>query len=386
MKNLAHILILVFFVFWIDGCEQKPIIEPSGKTIKIGMLAPLSGPDEIKGKEGLRGIQFAMLMQPHLQNGDRIELVTADDKNDPALTVPLLEKMVEKDQVSAIITFSTSDPVLAMAKVADENKTPILAAIATHPDITKQNDFISHLCFDDHFQGTTAALFVRDEMLVDNVAVFINPDSAYSRDLAAEFKKKFESIGGEITDTIRLAEETANLYKEIKRVHDHAPELLYLPIRAEDVLLVIREVRELRWKPQMMGSDGLLSTMIKQHKKELNLVEGMLAIDFFAHEVPPTPFGEKVKDAYHSKYKGKLRAASTSYSALGVEGYALLLDAMNRCNDPADRECLNSQIRSTTNFTGLAGNITIGPDGKAERPLYINSIQNGISKFVVKVY
>jgi branched-chain amino acid transport system substrate-binding protein len=385
MKNVAHLSILIFFVFWIDGCEQKPVIKPSGKTIKIGMIAPLSGPEELKGKEGLRGIEFAMQWQPYLQNGDRIELVTADDKNDPALTVRLLEKLVKKDNVWAIITFSTSDPVLAMAKVADENKTPILGAIATHPDITKENGFISHLCFNNRFQGITAALFVRDELLVDKVAVFMNANSAYSMGLASEFEKKFKSIGGEVTDTIVLGEETADLYEKIKRVYDHAAELLYLPIRAEDVLRVIRKVQELPWNPRMMGSDGLISTLIAQHKKELSLVEGMLAVDFFSHEAPLTPFGEMAKDAYEDTHKGKQRAASTTYSMLGVEGYVLLLDAMNRCQDSKGRECINKQIRSTDNFQGLMGNITIGPDGKAERPLYINSIQDGQTEFVVKV-
>ena len=386
MKNLIHLSILFSFVFWLGGCEQKPVINPSGKTIMIGMIGPLSGPDDVKGKEGLRGMQFAMRMQPYLQNGDRIELVAEDDRNDPALTVQSLKNLVQKNMISAIITFSTSDPVLAMAKVADDYKTPILAAIATHADITAHNGFISQLCFDDHFQGTTAALFVRDELLIDKVAVFLNPRSAYSNDLATKFESKFKSIGGEITDTIHLAEETADLSEKIKRVHNQMPELLYLPIGAKDVLRIIKEVRDLNWKPRMMGSDGLISTMLTQHKDELHLLDGMLSIDFFAHGMPVTPFGEKARDAYNDMYKGKQRVASTAYSLLGLEGYALLLDAMNRCNDPADRECLNHQIRSTDNFTGMAGNITIGPDGKAQRALCINSIQNGLSEFIVKVY
>ena len=386
MKNLIHLSILLSVVFWLGGCEQKPVIDPSGKTIKIGIIGPLSGLDDVKGKEGLRGMQFAMQMQPYLQNGDRIELVEEDDRNDPALALQSLKNLALKNGVSAIIAFSTSDPVLAMAKVADDYKTPILAAIATHADITGHNDFISQLCFDDHFQGTTAALFVRDELLIDKVAVFLNPHNAYSRDLAAKFESKFKSIGGEITDTIRLAEETADLSEKIKKVHDHMPELLYLPIGATDVLRIIREVRNLRWKPRMMGSDGLISTMLTQHKEELHLVDGMLSVDFFAHGMPVTPFGEKARDTYNDMYKGKHRVASTAYSLLGVEGYALLLGAMNRCIDPADSECLNHQIRSTDNFTGIAGKITIGPDGKARRALCINSIQNGQTQFIVKVY
>jgi hypothetical protein len=39
----------------------------------------------------------------------------------------------------------------------------------------------------------------------------------------------------------------------------------------------------------MMGSDGLVSTMLAQHKEEIDLVDGMLATDFFAHGMPLTP-------------------------------------------------------------------------------------------------
>jgi branched-chain amino acid transport system substrate-binding protein len=122
--------------------------------------------------------------------------------------------------------------------------------------------------------------------------------------------------------------------------------------------------------------------MLAQHKEEIDLVDGMLATDFFAHGMPLTPFGERARDKHRENHK----VSRTAYVALGVEGYAILLDAMNRCSDPADRECINNQIRSTTNFKGIIGNITIGPNGKAQRPLTINSILGGRSKFIFKVY
>jgi branched-chain amino acid transport system substrate-binding protein len=265
-----------------------------------------------------------------------------------------------------------------MAKVADEYRTPILATLATHPDITEHNAFISQLCFDDDFQGTVAAVFVRDDLLIDKVAVFSNPGSVYSSHLAAKFESKFKSIGGEITDTVSLTEETGDLSKVIKSMHDNTPELLYLPTSAKDLVRIVREVRKLNWKPEMMGSDGLISTMLTQHQEEIDLVDGMLATDFFAHGMPLNPFGKRARDKY--------KRTPTVYAALGVEAYSILLNAMNRCSDPADREYINRQIRSTTNFTGLIGNITIGPNGKAQRPLTINSIQNGRSRFIFKVY
>ncbi|MDA9761889.1 ABC transporter substrate-binding protein [Desulfobacterales bacterium] len=382
MKNVVHLLILICIVFWIGGCDQNPAITPTGKTIKVGIIAPFSGPDLSYGKAGLKGMETVMQLQPYLQNGDRIELVVVDDKNEQAMTVKLLEKLVVEDKVSAIITFSSSSPVLAMAKVADEYKTPILAALATHPNITEHNGFISQLGFDDNFQGIVTALFVRDDLMIDKVAVFKNSNSAYSNHLASKFEDKFKSIDGEITDTVLLTEETGDLSKIIERVHGSNPELLYLPINTTDVIRIVKEVRELAWEPIMMGSDGFISTMLAQHKEEIDIVDGMLATDFFAHGMPLTPFGKKTRDMYEETEKD----SPTAHVALGAEGYALLLNAMNRCNDPADRECINNKIRSTTNFEGIAGNIAIGSNGKAQRPLCINSLQNGRSKFIFKVY
>jgi len=131
-----------------------------------------------------------------------------------------------------------------------------------------------------------------------------------------------------------------------------------------------------------MGSDGLISTMLAQHQEDLELVDGMLATDFMAHGMPLTPFGERARKIYRKQYQ----ETRTAYAALGAEAYAILLDAMDRCSDSADRECINKQIRSTTNFTGIIGNMTIGPNGKTQRPLCITSIEGGRSKFLFKVY
>ncbi len=378
MKRLIHLSILIALMLLINGCDRKPDIEPSGKKIKVGIIAPFSGADRARGEEGLKGIKTAMQLLPYLDNGDGIELVLEDARDDPALAVRLLKKLAEVDKVSAIVTFSSSGPVLAMADVADTYKIPILAAFATHPDTTGHNDYVSQLCFDDIFQGTVAALFVRDELLIDKVAVFTNPDSHYSSNLAAQFERKFKSIDGEVVDTIFMTGANEDLADILESLRHKKPELLYLPIGADAVIRIIKAAANLNWKPEMMGSDGLTASVITKHKEELGLLDGMLATDFFHNDMPLTRFGRKVS----AIYKGQ----GTSYAILGVEGYALLFQALNRCSDPADRECINSQIRSTTDFTGVAGKITIGPDGKAQRPLSVNSIRKGKAKFVVKVY
>jgi branched-chain amino acid transport system substrate-binding protein len=317
-------------------------------------------------------------MQPLLDNGDRIELIIKDSLNDPVKAPKVLRELVEIEQVAAVVTFSSSGPVLAMANVADAYQTPILVALATHPDVTKNNNYVSQICFDNIFQGQVAALFVRDELLVDRVVVFKTPSSFYSSNLAAEFEGKFTSLGGLITDVIALPDEPTDVAAMLKGVRDKDPELLYLPIAARDVIAIIREIDRMGWQPRLMGSDGLLATVISQHENYLSLLDGILATELFHHSSQLTRFGERARDVHEGQ--------GTSFTALGVEGFAILLDAMNRCDDPADRECINRQIRSTSNFEGLLGKISIDLDGKAHRPVVINTIKDKKTKYIVKVY
>jgi len=382
MKRLIRLAILIASVFLFNGCDQPSAIQPSGKKIKLGIIGPFSGSHLDKGKDCLEGIRTAMQLQPYLKNGDGVELVVEDDQNEPSLTVKALEKLTKVDKVSAILILSGSEPVLKIAPVADTYKTPILALLATHPDITRQNSFVSQLCFDDNFQGTVAALFVMDELLINTVAVFSNPDSPYSSYLAAKFIRRFKSFGGRITETVSLTQETDDYTNILKSIRNKKTELLYLPIRAKDTIQIVKALKKMGWKPEMMGSDGLLSTVLKQYKKESGLLEGMLATDFYSASMPLTSYGEKAAKTFRSLFGGR----ATTYTVLGAEGYALLLNAMNRCNTPGNRACINRMIRNTVDFTGIMGKISINSNGKALCPLVVNAIKDGRLEFIVKVY
>ncbi len=382
MKRLIHLAILIASVFLFNGCDQQSAIQPSGKKITVGIIGPFSGSHLARGKDGLEGIKTAMQLQPYLENGDGVELVVEDDQNAPSLTVKALKKLTEVDKVSAILILSSSEPLLEIAPIADTYKTPILAILATHPDITRHSSFVSQLCFDDTFQGTVAALFVMDELLIDTVAVFSNPDSSYSSYLAAQFMRRFKSLGGRITETVSLTQETDDYANILESIRNKKTKLLYLPIRAKDMMQIVKALKKMSWKPEMMGSDGILSTVLTQCKEESGLLDGILATDFHSHLMPLTSYGEKAIKTFHSLFDGR----PTTFTALGIEGYALLLNAMNRCKTPDNRACINQMLRNTINFTGVMGKISIKSNGKALRPLVVNAIKDGRLEFIVKVY
>ncbi len=382
MKYGFSILLAFLWLSMIAGCDRPTVIKPSGNTIKIGVIGPFSGPERSMGEDGLRGIRTVMQIQPYLDNGDKVELVIEDDKSKPDLSVKGLKKLATEDKVSAILLLSSSAAGLAVNELADSYQVPVLVLLASHPDIAKDKKYVSQLIFDNTFQGRVAALFVRDELLMNRVSVFHNPESFHSTSLANEFIHKFEAIGGIIVADIQVTDATDNFKDTLKRLQKLKTKLLYLPVEAEDFVRISMALEEMNWTPERMGSDGLVANVLRQYPEDADLLEGIIDIDLYTNDIQGTPFGEQAVKVYRQLFD----KPGNTFTAVGAEGYAILLQSMNQCTRPGDGQCINSMIHNIDSFEGLMGRISILADGKVERPLIVNRIRNGRTQFIVKVY
>ncbi len=379
-----YIFILLVLALLTPGCRKKePPITPSGRTVKVGVIGPMSGPSKDLGQNGLKGIKLSLIMHPYLKNGDKLELVVADGRNDPPQSVKEFKNMTNTQKVSAVLLLSSSSSCLAINAIADRYKTPVLVNLGTHPKIAANTKYVSQLCFDNLFQGKVAALFVHDELLIDRVTVFSDPNSFHSSSLADEFVKRFMKTGGEVTDIISLKEEPKmDFSKILMKIRKDNPKLLYLPIEPQYIIKIIKALRSIGWFPECMSSDGLLARVLSRYQNDVDLLDGLYAVDFYSSTIIPTSYGKKVIKRYHKVYGKK----GNTFAALGVEGMDILRFAMNRCADPRDKECINDNLRHTRNFCGVMGKITIKENGKALRPLIVNQIRHEKILGVVKVY
>ncbi len=295
--SFSTFLVFLSLLILTPGCDRPEVIKPSGNTIKIGVIGPFSGPALAMGEDSLRGIRVVMHMRPFLDNGDAIELIIEDDKNEPELSVKALEKLATQDKVSAILLLSSSASGLAINRLADSYQVPVLIFLATHPDIARDKTFVSQLSFDNTFQGRVAALFVRDELLIDTVAVFQNPESFHSTSLAGEFIRKFEAIGGTIVENIPVTPGADDFKDILERLQKKKTQLLYLPVEAKDFIRISRTLEDMDWTLERMGSDGLVSNILRQYPEAIDLLEGIIDIDLYSNDLRGTSFGEQTKKA-----------------------------------------------------------------------------------------
>ena len=382
MRLASACLLILWALATLVGCEQQGGVAPSGKIVKIGVVGPSSGEFEAMGLDGGKGIDVARALAPLLANGDAVELVRIDNRNDPAATVQAIRDLSKDERLAAVILMSTSEPALAAGAAADTGKIPVLTLNATHTGVTQDRSFISQLAFDNAFQGSVAALFVRDELLLERVAVIRDADSVYSSQLADEFIRKFESIGGAVTAIHPLQADVDGYVDLLQQLRTLNTELLYMPVNADHALFIVDAAGKIDWDAEMMGSDGLLAAALKQRSAEAGMLEGMYATDFAGHDMMLTSYGRTASEAHQSMYG----EGGSTYTGLGAEGYRVLRLAMNRCENPVDRVCVNRMIRDTRGLEGVVGPLSIGLDGKAARPVVVNAIRDGYMEVVVKVY
>ena len=380
MKVYSLLFIIIVFVVAV-GCEKPQKKPDAGSSVKIGVIGPMSGPDKEWGQSCLEGIKTALSFQSTLVNGSLIEIIVEDDQNQPALSRKALLKLVKDDAVSAVMIMSNSEVVLALVGLAESLTTPILALTSTHPDITKENSYISQLLFDDHFQASVAALYVRDELLAERAGVVVDKNNPHSEYLAIQFANKFTSTGGTCTQ-LTVNKGNKQLLAGLQSLQLQDINFLYVPLVAEHVVTIAQMLEQIDYHPLLVGSDGLQAMILLQSPENLPLVNGMLATDPYSSTTSLSGYGEKIGRQFQQSFSGQ----GTVLAAQGAEGTSIMVEAINRCSEQSDRLCINQKLRNTKNFTGLFGKISIGADGKAERPIFINIIDNSKLRSVVKVY
>lgn len=373
-------LTLLILLFMVSACDQPVEIKPSGRIVKIGFIGNLKGFEPL-GIHSLQGAQVVQKEQPLLKNGDKIQLIPKEQgKNINDIKLALTE-LADKDKVSAILISSKSKIILQIRDFADSLKLPIIALTANHPDITLNTNYIVQLGFNNQVQATVAALFVRDELLIEKVAIFIETSDPYSSYLGKEFTQRFKHTNGLVTGSYTLSDINK---KNLQQLKEQGTEMLYLPLNAQPALNIIDLLSEINWSPKLMGSNGLIDLVLSEFPDRITDLNGMYSTELLSDSdeyARISSWGLKLTVIFESMFE-----RSSVFTILGAEGYALAVNAMNHCSQPTNRQCINNRLRLTKNFEGFMTRLSIDDTGKTERPIFISKIEDGMLLPLVKVY
>ena len=133
MKRIVIKSLAVLFVFLLSFLIATPghtgsVRGISGDTIKLGVLASLTGPPKYAGKQAALGVTtyFKYLNDMGGINGRKIKVIIEDNAYRPDVSVTAARKLIYKDKVLAITLSLGSAPSLAIHDLIQKERVPLM--------------------------------------------------------------------------------------------------------------------------------------------------------------------------------------------------------------------------------------------------------------------
>ena len=372
MRGLFVCSAVVAVSLFLAGCNKQPGGAGGGDTIKVGEFASLTGKEATFGVSSHEGTLLAIeqLNAAGGVLGKKIELLTEDDLSKAGEPATVVNKLISRDGVVAMLGEVASSRSLEAAPICQQNHIPMISPSSTNPKVTETGDYIFRVCFIDPFQGTVMANFATKTLRAKKIAVFTDVKSDYSKGLAKYFKEGFIANGGEITAELDFNGGDKDFKAQLTAIKSSNPDAVFVPGYYTDAALICIQAKELGLNVPLFGGDGWESDELVKIGQDA--VEG----DYFSTHYAPDMATEKSKNFvadYQKRFNGKTPDAM---AALGYDSAMILADAMKRAGS-TDGQKVRDALAATKDFDGVTGITTINEKRDATKPAVILQVKDG---------
>ncbi|MEW1690127.1 ABC transporter substrate-binding protein [Streptomyces sp. NPDC091265] len=177
----------------VTGCSSD---SGAGDTVKVGLVASLSGTYEPVGTELRAGFELYLSTHDNKLGGRKVELVVADEGDGPPTAVPAATKLVKKDKVDVLTGLVSGGSVNAVLPLVQKAKIPFLGSNARPP--VKDLEYVWTTSFLSDEPGKAIAPYVKKQ--VAGPVYAIGPDYQGGYDELRGFTDEFKRVKGKLAN------------------------------------------------------------------------------------------------------------------------------------------------------------------------------------------
>jgi len=377
-------------------------------SIKIGLLAPLTGVSSQEGNDLLRGVSAA-LTNYSVINGKPVELVVEDTESDLIQSVLKTRNLIDKG-VIAIIGPVYGESTITSALESNAHGIPFIAPTAPDVGIPSLGEYVFQINNTPIMQAEELARFSSDSLGFTN-AVIISSNDWWGKAVTETFTAEFEQRGGKILCTEEF-EQGVNRYNYndiLMRIRSTAPESDAIPdsmmvfdygnafpdtvivkpdpkttpqrlkpVTSIDCILVsalpeeavniVRQIRDYHIDAVILGDSGWSDESVAAELGHYG--EGAYLV------MTSTESGGAAGSQYFSdNFRARNAELHTITSRKGYDACAILIHCL--AQGAADPLSLKQRLENVRDFGGLTSRYTIDPERRINTALDFVQIQNG---------
>jgi len=318
--------------------------------INVGSVAGVTGPIAELVAPIVAGRNLAaehVNAQGGLMEGDTYNLILSDSQCDPKAGVDAGGKVVNVEQVVAIIGASCSGATNGMVQsVTIPAGVVALSDSATAPSITEleDNDLVFRVAPSDAYQGLAIAQLAIDQGYKKLAMTYANDD--YNAGIAVVFEQAFQDLGGEITANQAHEPNKASYRSELSTLAGGDAEgLAIFAYYGGSGITIIRNSLENGLFEKFMAADGMFDASVIEQ----------IGADILRDNIFITQSASDYDDDSYKAFAEAFEATGSDpvapYAAHGYDASFLLALAIEKAGS-ADRGAISAALREVASGPG----------------------------------
>ena len=336
------------------------------QVIKIGHVAPVSGPQAHYGKDNENGARMAiedLNAQGVMIGGKKVkfELQAEDDASDPKQGTAAAQKLCDS-KVAGVVGHLNSGTTIPASKVYNDCGIPMVTGAATNPNLTKPGYKTTfRIIANDLALGAGLASYAADTLKLKRVAM-IDDRTAYGQGVAEVFKKTAAAKGMEVVDDQFTTDKATDFMAILTAIKSKKPDAIFFGGMDPQGGPMLRQMEQLGMSNvKYFGGDGICTSEIAKLAGGAKTLGNVVCAEGGA-SLGKMPGGSAWKARYDAKYPNQFQV----YSPYTYDATMLLADAMKRANSADPKVYLPELAKS--NYKGVTANIAFEPNGEMKNP------------------
>ena len=241
---------------------------------------------------------------------------------------------------------------MAVSPIAEKAKKVLLSPISSNWKISYSGDYIFRIAPSDALQGNIISKWTFNDLSYKNVGIlYVNND--YGEGLYQEFRKYFESLGGEILIAESAEQASTDFRTSLAKIKNANPEFIFVAVYPQEAGYIAKQAKELGIDIQIIGTDSFHDAQMLDIAK--NAADGILFTD--VANVKNEKFS-----IFSKKYFEKYNSDANIVAAESYDGLNILLHAVSLANSK-DSDKVKIALYSISDFEGASGLIGFDENG-----------------------
>ncbi len=306
MKKILATLACLALTLTASGPAQ------AADDFKLGLMCPVTGK---WASEGLDMKNIVSLLVDRVNeaggiNGQKIELIIADDAGDPRSAALAAQKLASSE-VAAVIGTYGSAVTEASQNIYDESGIVQIGTGSTSIRLTEKGlERFFRTCPRDDAQGDAAAAIIKARGY-RNIAL-LHDNSSYSKGLAEATMQSLEGSGVNVVFYDALTPGERYYTATLTKMQAAKPEFVFFTGYYPETGMLLRQKKEMGWDAPLMGGDA-------SNHADLVKIAGTAAAEGYFFVSPPLP-----QDMDTERAKTFLADFKAKYQSLPVSVWGVM--------------------------------------------------------------